>query len=246
MGTLIVNGVVSTSDQVEVSSGATLLGTGNGSTTGLVGNVSLQGGTISPGTTAGAIGTLTAETLSVSSGTIQFILGVNGNKAAAGDELVVNGTADFTGATTFNVSIQPGQSLAVGTYTLLASSGLDAGQPISGGGVAPGVPPVINLPTIAGETILVDYFSEPNDLLLDVSARTAANLLWTGSNNSTWDARTSPNWLNTANGTAATFVPGDNVTFNDASANGNYNVNVAAGGILAGSVTVNTTATYIR
>ena len=55
--------------------GGTLGGNGNGSTTGLAGTVSVEGGTVRPGTTAGDIGTLAVSSLTIHSGGVTIDLG---------------------------------------------------------------------------------------------------------------------------------------------------------------------------
>jgi len=155
IGTLTVNGVLTSGNTVVVGilpgfspQGGTLDGAGNGSTTGFVANVLLISGVIQPGNSVSAIGTLTAQSLTASGGTIQSNFAASSG-VGRNSELIVQGTAAFTGPTTFDISAPTAAAFPVGTYALLTSTGLNAGQPLASGGVAPGFLPTFDLPASA-------------------------------------------------------------------------------------------------
>ena len=74
-GTLSVTGSLVAANTVTVNSGAMLMGNGNGSTTGLAGTVSVNGGTVYPGTTPGDIAKLATSSLSIHNGGLMIDLG---------------------------------------------------------------------------------------------------------------------------------------------------------------------------
>jgi autotransporter-associated beta strand protein len=80
-----------------------------------------------------------------------------------------------------------------------------------------------------------------NSVTNSLSLRTAANLVWAGSDN-VWDLATTPDWLNGSN--PAVFNFGDNVTFDDTGI-GNLTVNLSNNFLSAASVTVNSAFDYI-
>ena len=230
-GTLSVTGALASSGNVIVNSGATLAGTGT------VGNVNHNGGTINPGTAPNTTGTLTANSLTVNSGTLQFDIGT----AANNDRITVSGTANFQGGSTLAVSSTNGSFyLTPGTYTLLTSSSLAAGQ---GGG--PGQAPTF-APPMARQTVNLDY-ATANTIKLDVlNSGQQANLTWkntAGGDGSSWDIANNKNWISTASILDPNeFYNGDNVTFDDNN-NGNYNININQN-VTPNSLTVNTANTY--
>jgi fibronectin-binding autotransporter adhesin len=210
----------------------------------LPGSLSLQGGKISAGPTSGAVGTLSSSSLSVSGGTLQIALGLNSNSLAASEELIIGGTASFTGSSTIALNISSGMLFPSGTYTLLAAGTLDAGQPLAGGGTAPGVLPTVVFPNVSGETFAVDYTSQPNDILLDVVSEMASTLAWTGSNTTAWDVQTAANWYNTQTAETSEFANGDSVIFSDAYSGGRDSVSIVPGGVEPSAVSVMTSNTF--
>src|SRR5262249_53798432 len=109
-GSLIVTGALTTSD-VTVS-GGNLGGTGNGTSTGALGNVIIAaGGTVAPGasTADGSVGTLAIANLDANNGNVRFDLVSPG----ASDKLNV-GSATFSASNPFPLVGIP----ASGTYTL--------------------------------------------------------------------------------------------------------------------------------
>lgn len=74
-------------------------------------------------------------------------------------------------------------------------------------------------------------------IALPVAAH-AQNLTWSGTNGNLWDNNVTQNW-NTG-GSPATFLPTDNVVFDDTSSNGSVTL---SGSLLPGSVTINNTTT---
>ena len=248
-GTLIVTGSTQSAGNVNVYSNTVLAGTGS------VGHVNLNGGTINPGTTPGTFGTLTMSNLTVNGGNFQFDIGsgTNDKVVVAGDG-VSTGIADFNGGATFTISSAT-QGVPAGTYTLLTSASLNAGQPLGGGGNAPGAEPTLVTP--GGRQVITLDYSTPNEIILDVSPFTAANLIWNDSqafanggsgDGQTWDVQNNQNWTSSAAvGNPNQFYNGDNVTFNDSNnfpTNPNaYNVNLNTT-VNPSSITVNTANAY--
>jgi autotransporter-associated beta strand protein len=80
-----------------------------------------------------------------------------------------------------------------------------------------------------------------NSVTNSLSLRTAANLVWAGSDN-VWDLASTADWL--SGGNPAVFNFGDNVTFDDAGI-GNLTVNLSNNFLSAASVTVNSAFDYV-
>jgi autotransporter-associated beta strand protein len=80
-----------------------------------------------------------------------------------------------------------------------------------------------------------------NSVTNSLSLRTAANLVWAGSD-SIWDLATTADWLNGQN--ASVFNYGDNVTFDDTGI-GSLSVNLSNNFLSAASVTVNSGSDYV-
>lgn len=80
-----------------------------------------------------------------------------------------------------------------------------------------------------------------NSVTNSLSLRTAANLVWAGSD-SVWDLATTADWLN--GGNPAVFNFGDNVTFDDTGV-GSLTVNLSNNFLSAASVTVNSGFDYV-
>jgi autotransporter-associated beta strand protein len=80
-----------------------------------------------------------------------------------------------------------------------------------------------------------------NSVTNSLSLRTAANLVWAGTD-SAWDLATTADWLNGQN--ASVFNYGDSVTFDDTGL-GNLTVNLSNNFLSAASVTVNSIYDYV-
>ena len=74
-GTLLVTGAISGGGTVNVNTTGVLGGNGDGSTTGLMGNVNISGGTVRPGVTAGDVGKLTMSAFNLHNGGLAIDLG---------------------------------------------------------------------------------------------------------------------------------------------------------------------------
>src|SRR5206468_7979919 len=101
-GTLAVTGSLATTGNVLVNSGGVLAGTGNGTTTGRVGNVILSTGAIHAGATGtdGVVVALRLNALSASSGDLRYDI----STPASLDQVTVTGTADFSSGATISLS----------------------------------------------------------------------------------------------------------------------------------------------
>ncbi|MDR3459197.1 MAG: autotransporter-associated beta strand repeat-containing protein [Verrucomicrobiae bacterium] len=200
-GALVVNGTL-TAGAVTANAAGTLAGAGT-----IGGLVTISaGGKFSPGN--GAAGTITlGGGLTLNGGTVNLDLaslttaggGVNDLIALTGGTLTLNGT------TTINPNLLNGP-LANGSYTL-----------ISGGTATTGTSANLLWGGPAGtrQTIALDA-GTPGSLLLDVSGPPAGNLVWRGTNGTSWDT-TTVNWAN--GGGADIFYNLDTVLFDDTGSN---------------------------
>jgi autotransporter-associated beta strand protein len=181
----------------------------------------VNGGVISPATN-GVAGTLTINNggLTVNGGTLALDVA---NPAA--DLLVVNGNLTLTSGT---LQLNATGTLANGTYKLIEYTGSFTG--------AAGNLPIAGF-TQAGKIAALSS-ANSGEIDLVVSAIANASLVWEGDGgNNYWDVGASPDW--TSSGAAVTFANGDNVSFNDSSANQTVNLFST---VEPGSVTVNATA----
>ena len=165
-GALVINGSTPASGNVAVNN-AILSGSGNGTTTGVTGLVTLQsGGQIRPGPAAtdGSVGTLTMNSLTVNGGDFRFDLT---SPSTASDQIHVLGNANFTAGSTIS-PIFPGAAQA-GSYTLLTANSLI------------GTAPSPNVPSSNTRTVYTVHFGDvvANAITLDVSGQ-SANLTWVG------------------------------------------------------------------
>ena len=216
-GALVITGSL-TSD-VNLNAG-TLAGAGNGTTTGKVGNVAMEAGSIlNPGTTGlfGDAGTLAMASLTVNGGDLQFDLG------ATSDLVSVAGTANFTAAST----ISPSPAAPAGTYTVLTAGTLTLG-----------VTPAINAPVGTRKAFTPDY-STANTIKLVVTGASKA-IAWTGATDSAWSigAAGPLNWNDGA--IDERFFNADAVTFGDGPTNRTVTINGIT--VVPASVTVNNSA----
>ena len=200
---IVVTGKLLSTGNVIVNSG-TLAGNGNGTTTGVMGNVTLNGGGfIDPGASLAdnQFGTISMSSLNVTGGTLRFDLTT---PAGSNDLIKVgSGGAQFNGSSQITLGTIP----QPGTYNLLT---------VAGGTLSGTVP---SQPSIASTRSTFQTQFSGNNLQLVVTGN-AHNLTWTGSgggNGSTWDLNTTQNWSNNGSTTTPndTFFNLDSVTFTD-------------------------------
>jgi fibronectin-binding autotransporter adhesin len=224
-GTLLVTGGFTNTSGISVASGATFGGDGATSSISLAAS-----GNLAPGYTILnplQVGTISPAALTSNGGILSFKLS---NSAASGnDQIDVTGNVSLTNVT-FNISALLNGSLQTGSsssYDLLnyGSSSSLTGLTLSG------------LP-LSRQTYRLDTTSVPNEILLDVSAASPANLVWLGTNSTTWNT-TTLNWYNTSAGSVDKFYNLDNVTLSDVGApHGNISI---ASSFSIGSLTVTLT-----
>jgi fibronectin-binding autotransporter adhesin len=216
-GTLLVSGGFTSTSGISMATG-TMLG-GDGSTSGVT---FASGGTLAPGYTLSsqaiggatpnptAVGTISPASLTLNGGVLSFKLS---NSASSGnDQINVTGNVSLTNVT-FNISNLLNGSLQSASYDLLnyGSSSALSGLTLTG------------LP-LSRQTYALDTTSSANMVLLDVSAASPANLIWLGTNSTTWDT-TTQNWFNTGASAVDKFFNLDNVSFTDqGAAHGNITV----------------------
>ncbi len=218
------NGAVNVN--ASASSAGALYGAGNGSTTGILGNVTLQAAVglnkaiINPGATGpGSAGTLTMSSLNVGAGSdLQFDVYGAGNA----DQIHVIGALTLNGSSTINPS-----ATSAGTYTLIQADGGITGSPTIGSGDTR----LNYTPTVAANSISV------------IASGSVSGLTWTGGlNGNAWDLKSTLNWTNNTLAVQDKFFQGDNVTFGN---NANTNVSVV-GTVAPGSTTfTNTSGNYV-
>ena len=232
-GTLIVNGALAATGTVNMATGTTLGGAGDGSTTGKLGNVSLATTTnVRPGgTTAdGNIGKLTLNSLS-SSGT-DFRLDLA--STISGDLVAVTNTASFAaGSSSIFTPVFTGVP-AAGSYTLLTASNLTTG---AGANLSLNLPSNNTRLTFA----LATTTGANGSVKLNITG-TTANLTWTGAQTSDWDIINHTNWKSGSNPSEKYFDL-DSVTFDDTSSASTHNVALNAT-VTPASVTVAANTNY--
>ena len=215
-GTLLLNsGSLNTASAVMVAGGATFGGIGT------AGTVSVNlGGTIQAGQYGASTGTLSLASLNFSgSGTL------NETPATGYVPLVVtasNGLVTSAGSVTINLG---GAPLAAGTYHLLQYAGNIGGSGSSSFYLGSYFPGPRGLYSLVGS----------NAGYLDLSV-VSDSPVWTGSNNSAWDA-TTVNWKLLSSGGTTQFLPADTVIFPNTAATGI--VNISASNVAPTSATFN-------
>jgi autotransporter-associated beta strand protein len=183
----------------------------------IAGTVTSSNGIITPGTN-GVVGTLNfANDLVIAGGTVNLDLSTNSADLIA----VTSGLSLYGGTIQLNVT----GTLTNGVYKLMTYGALANGA-------------VGNLQlsgyTQTGKSLTL-YDTGSGEIDLVVGTMGGANIVWQGDNiNNYWDIEISLGFTNSS-GTAVTFVQGDNVLFNDTSANSTVQLNAA---VQPGSVTV--------
>jgi autotransporter-associated beta strand protein len=214
-GTLVVLGELALS-AVNVSSGATLAGTG------AFGTVTMAASsTLDPGVNT-TPGTMTMASITFNGGDVSFGL-VN---PGSSDAIVVDGSVAFAGATTLSVS-----GGSAGTYALVT-----AGSPIDYSGGVPTVSPVVN-PRVRAAAYTADTTTNPSEIQLIVTGGSKA-LTWTGAASGVWDWNSAQNWVDEAMAPEV-FFDNDTVTFGNTA--GERNITVV-GDLAPGSVQINNDA----
>ncbi len=224
-GTLLVTGLLPSAGTVAVNDGGTLSGTGNGTTTGVVGRVVMNGNShIAPGASSadGSVGTLTTSSLTVNSGELRFDLGT------LSDRITVNGAAIFNGG-----SISVVGTPAAGTYTVLTAGALTLAT----------TPTVVQPTDTSQRPAIYSLNTATANTLKLVIGGGPLSLTWTGGlNANVWDVNNTKNW---SSGVADVFFNQDTVNFTNSSANRTVTLSndVAPGGVIfshsTGSYTIN-------
>ena len=224
-GTLLITGNPVLLGAIEVKSGATL-----GSDSGLPAVTVDAGGTFAEGYTFSnplQIGDPQPASLTTAPGAIlSFKLS---NSASSGnDEITVGNSVNLAAGTIINISQLLNSSLqSASSYDLITAPSITAGSL-----------------ALTGLPLTRQHYSLVNSggtLMLDVSAATAANLVWQGGlNGNAWDVQTTKNWYNTTAAQSDYFYNLDNVTFNDSgSSKGTINLTT---NVQPGSVTFSMTS----
>lgn len=241
-GTLALTGTLANSANILVSSGATFdvsqtagtftLGaaqtlSGSGVVTGAV--LTASGSRISPGTSAGTLNFANGLTL-VGGVTNYFELSTN--LAVGGginDLIVVAGDLNLSGTNVLALTPVNGK-LSSGRYKLIQYSGALTGGATNFTIAWVGFPPVA--------AVVVDD-SVTNEIALVVTFN-PQTLVWQGDGGANlWDIGTSSNWL--AGVSNAVFFPGDDVAFDDSSANRTVSLTLS---LVPSSATVNSSGNY--
>ncbi len=233
-GVLVVTGSVATAgtvtlDDTTIPGSPVLAGNGNGTSSGVLGNVTLPTNnganfaTISPGTTgtSNSIGKLTMTSLTLNGGQLALALTNNTTPGATYDFINVTGSLTLpisTGAWT----VTPSAGAAAGVYTVLTGGtsniGANAALPtMNSPGASPLIRPTTYMPGFSGNSLQITV------------AGGAASIIWTGTNggggNGIWDVNTTQNWNDSSASTpTGTFYDGDAVTFNDTGINTNITI----------------------
>ena len=218
-GKLLVTGGLTNTSGINVASGATFGGDGATSAITLAAS-----GTLAPGYTVlnpAQVGTLSPGALTSNGGILSFKLS---NSAASGnDQINVTNNVSLSNVK-FNISNLLNGNLQSGSYDLLNYGTSSALSNLS----------LTGLP-LSRQTYALDTTSSANMVLLDVSAASPGNLLWLGTNSTTWDT-TTQNWFNVGANAVDKFYNLDNVTLSDLGApHGNISI---ASTFSVGSLTV--------
>jgi autotransporter-associated beta strand protein len=213
-GTLVVNGTINNSTVTNFA-GTTLAGTGT-----ISGPVYLEAGsTLATG--VGGYGGMTFNSALTFDGATNLV-----DISTTNSDLIVASGGLYLNSGT--VALNIADTLTNGTYKLM-------GGAVYGGSVANLVLTGFSQP---GQSATLSYDSINGEIDLVVAPLGAANLTWVGDGiNNYWDVGTSTDWNNGASSVA--FANGDDVTFNDTSANTYVRLNDV---VSPGYVTVNNSA----
>lgn len=177
-------------------------------------------------------GTLTTSTLSLAdTSTLLFDMSLPGNPTAA--LLNVTGTDGITLAGTATLKVTNSQSFSVGTFTIIDYTG----NPITSG---------FTLAPLPARTIGQLVYNT-NNTSIDLNVTGVDTIVWTGVNNTTWDAGTAVdadgtfNWKLASTGTATNFVAGDVIRFDDSASVRDINLTSA---LAPTAITVDTADSY--
>jgi fibronectin-binding autotransporter adhesin len=224
-GSLMVDGYLAGGGLVTNAAGATLGGIG----TNLFGQFN-AGGIINPGD-AGGIGTLTVSNLTLyASANPVFDLSASDSTMGnnVNDLLQVAGNLTVNNAT-LSIAVrgvpQPGATYAVMTYAGTLTGGFNS---VVGG---------------THYAAAVDSTSTPNQVNVDITGSSGANLKWNSTTSSAWDTGASENWLNLGTSLADYFYAGDTVLMDDSVPNVATNLNIPAGVVIYPSIITNNSAT---
>jgi fibronectin-binding autotransporter adhesin len=158
---------------------------------------------------SGIAGTLTINgDLTLQGGNLLMDVAKTSTKGSGVNDFIsVSGALNLNNATTITPNFLAG-GLGAGPYTLIQAASL--------GGNANNL--TLVSPSGGRQSYSLDTTTTPGSVLLQVGGSPPASLVWLGTNGSTWDTKTTVNWLNGS--VADVFWTGDSVTFNDTSTNG--------------------------
>lgn len=176
---------------------------------------------------SGMSGTVTISSNLVTGGTIYMDLNTNTTVGSGVNDLILVGSnLDLSQAyCTIAINALKGTIVTNTPYTLISYSGSLIGDPSTLSVASPGRaygPGVVS--TAIPGLVQVTFYP---------SGETNAALVWQGNNGPNWDIDITPNWLNA--GSSDFFYNGDNVLFNDTSAQTSVNL---VGPVAPGSLTV--------
>ena len=241
-GTLALSGNASlASPSLTVSSGAVLdISAATSGTWSLPSTTSLQAGRIS-GFSNDIIGNLASSgTLNMGGIGIAATLTIGGNLALNGGKILfdlastttegahvndlinISGNLSLSGTTTITPNLL-NSALTNGTYTLITGGSLLRGN-------------ASNLAWSGGlfrQSVSFDTSSSPGNVYMTVFG-SAASLVWSGTNGSSWGTNTTSDWNN--GGVSDKFFASDSVTFDDTASNTNV---VVSGSLQPAAVTFN-------
>ena len=230
-GTAYVNGTAN--GAATVAGGGTLGGTGTVNGNVAVNSTASSAGTVSPGTAPGVIGTLTFGGNLTFTGGAAMALDINTDPVlTTSDLLQVNGTLSSTGPVTIYFNFVNGPPAFGVAYTIITN-------------FTGAIDPAFSGSLVDGTHLYAAAFAQTgNTVTVTFSAGVAGlnQLVWQGDGAANlWQVGISQDWTNAA-GSPSFFYVGDNVSFNDTSANQGVNL---FGPLAPASVTVNSSKNYV-
>ncbi|MBS2098083.1 rhamnogalacturonan lyase family protein [Carboxylicivirga linearis] len=225
--TLVSEGILIVSGNIETSV-ATIESRGAISGSGVLGDVSLlQKATLWAGKyTEAATTTINGNLLAEDNANFNFDLSDDPTGSIkTNDQVVVNGDLTIGNNITITVN-KPDGTLSGGTYTLFSFTGTFSGA-------------IENIEIIGLRELITSIEVVDQTIVLHTEVpREPASIIWSGSDNNTWNLLQNTNWIN--NGVIDFFAFGDNVLFDET---GNHEV-VVGDEVSIGSMEVNSTSAY--